>query len=78
MIPDDAIGDPHCRKHSTASVWPKQYVRLSLDSRTHLYGVLGSHASLSLSPAMQNAAFQAKHVNAQLVSASEKADFASS
>jgi 3-dehydroquinate dehydratase/shikimate dehydrogenase len=35
-----------------------------LDSRTHLYGVLGSHASLSLSPAMQNAAFQAKHVNA--------------
>jgi len=35
-----------------------------LDSRTRLYGVLGSHASLSLSPAMQNAAFQAKHVNA--------------
>ena len=35
-----------------------------LDGRTKLYGVLGSHASLSLSPAMQNAAFQAKHVNA--------------
>jgi 3-dehydroquinate dehydratase/shikimate dehydrogenase len=35
-----------------------------LDSRTQLYGVLGSHASISLSPAMQNAAFQAKHVNA--------------
>jgi 3-dehydroquinate dehydratase/shikimate dehydrogenase len=35
-----------------------------LDSRTQLYGVLGSHASMSLSPAMQNAAFQAKHVNA--------------
>jgi 3-dehydroquinate dehydratase / shikimate dehydrogenase len=35
-----------------------------LDKSTELYGVLGSHASLSLSPAMQNAAFQAKHVNA--------------
>ena len=35
-----------------------------LDRRTALYGVLGSHASISLSPAMQNAAFQAKHVNA--------------
>ena len=35
-----------------------------LDSRTRLYGVLGSHAAISLSPAMQNAAFQAKHVNA--------------
>ncbi len=35
-----------------------------LDHRTHFYGVVGSHASLSLSPAMQNAAFQAKHVNA--------------
>ena len=35
-----------------------------LDSGTQLYGVLGSHASLSLSPAMQNAAFQAKHVSA--------------
>jgi 3-dehydroquinate dehydratase/shikimate dehydrogenase len=35
-----------------------------LDRHTHLYGVVGSHASISLSPAMQNAAFQAKHVNA--------------
>jgi 3-dehydroquinate dehydratase/shikimate dehydrogenase len=35
-----------------------------LDNHTRLYGVLGSHASMSLSPAMQNAAFQAKHVNA--------------
>jgi 3-dehydroquinate dehydratase/shikimate dehydrogenase len=35
-----------------------------LEGRTQLYGVLGSHASMSLSPAMQNAAFQAKHVNA--------------
>jgi 3-dehydroquinate dehydratase/shikimate dehydrogenase len=35
-----------------------------LENRTQLYGVLGSHASISLSPAMQNAAFQAKHVNA--------------
>ena len=35
-----------------------------LDAHTQIYGVLGSHASMSLSPAMQNAAFQAKHVNA--------------
>jgi shikimate dehydrogenase len=35
-----------------------------LDTRTQLYGVVGSRASISLSPAMQNAAFQAKHVNA--------------
>ena len=35
-----------------------------LDRRTQLFGVLGSHASISLSPAMQNAAFQAKRVNA--------------
>jgi 3-dehydroquinate dehydratase / shikimate dehydrogenase len=48
-----------------------------LDSRTQLYGVLGSHASLSLSPAMQNAAFQAKHVNAVFLpcQASNLADF---
>jgi 3-dehydroquinate dehydratase/shikimate dehydrogenase len=35
-----------------------------LNHRTQLYGIVGSRASLSLSPAMQNAAFQAKHVNA--------------
>jgi len=35
-----------------------------LEKSTQLYAVLGSHASMSLSPAMQNAAFQAKHVNA--------------
>jgi 3-dehydroquinate dehydratase/shikimate dehydrogenase len=35
-----------------------------LDRRTQLYGVVGSHAAISLSPVMQNAAFQAKHVNA--------------
>ncbi len=35
-----------------------------LDRRTQVYGVVGSHAAISLSPAMQNAAFQAKHVNA--------------
>ncbi|PYV33161.1 MAG: shikimate dehydrogenase [Acidobacteria bacterium] len=35
-----------------------------LNYRTELYGVVGSHASYSLSPAMQNAAFQAKHLNA--------------
>ncbi len=48
-----------------------------LDHRTHLYGVLGSHASLSLSPAMQNAAFLAKHVNAVFLpcQTSKLADF---
>jgi shikimate dehydrogenase/3-dehydroquinate dehydratase type I len=35
-----------------------------LDQRTQLYGVVGARASISLSPAMQNAAFQGKHVNA--------------
>ncbi|MGO9272816.1 MAG: shikimate dehydrogenase [Terriglobia bacterium] len=35
-----------------------------LDRRTQLFGVVGSRASLSLSPAMQNAAFQGKHVDA--------------
>jgi 3-dehydroquinate dehydratase/shikimate dehydrogenase len=35
-----------------------------LDRRTQLYGVCGSRASTSLSPAMHNSAFQAKHVNA--------------
>jgi 3-dehydroquinate dehydratase / shikimate dehydrogenase len=35
-----------------------------LDQRTQLFGVVGSRASFSLSPAMHNSAFQAKHVNA--------------
>jgi 3-dehydroquinate dehydratase / shikimate dehydrogenase len=35
-----------------------------MDHRTKLYGVVGSHASISLSPTMHNAAFQAKRVNA--------------
>jgi 3-dehydroquinate dehydratase/shikimate dehydrogenase len=35
-----------------------------LDQRTQIYGIVGSRASLSLSPAMQNAALHAKHVNA--------------
>jgi shikimate dehydrogenase len=35
-----------------------------VDRWTQLYGVVGTCASMSLSPAMQNAAFQAKHVNA--------------
>ncbi len=35
-----------------------------LDSRTQVYGVVGSRASISLSPAMQNSALHAKHVNA--------------
>lgn len=35
-----------------------------LDHRTRLYGVVGSRASISLSPTMHNAAFHAKHINA--------------
>jgi 3-dehydroquinate dehydratase / shikimate dehydrogenase len=35
-----------------------------LDRRTQHFGIVGSRASLSLSPAMQNAAFAAKHINA--------------
>ncbi len=35
-----------------------------LDHRTQIYGVVGSRASLSLSPSMHNAAFGAKRVNA--------------
>jgi 3-dehydroquinate dehydratase/shikimate dehydrogenase len=35
-----------------------------LTHTTRLYGVVGSLASMSLSPAMQNAAFQAKHIRA--------------
>jgi 3-dehydroquinate dehydratase / shikimate dehydrogenase len=35
-----------------------------LDARTGTYGVVGSRASISLSPAMQNSAMHAKHVNA--------------
>jgi 3-dehydroquinate dehydratase/shikimate dehydrogenase len=48
-----------------------------LDRHTKLYGVVGSHASMSLSPAMQNAAFHAKHVNAVFLpcQTSKVADF---
>jgi 3-dehydroquinate dehydratase / shikimate dehydrogenase len=35
-----------------------------LDRHTQHFGIVGSRASVSLSPAMQNAAFSAKHVNA--------------
>ena len=35
-----------------------------LDRNTQHFGIVGSRASVSLSPAMQNAAFSAKHVNA--------------
>lgn len=35
-----------------------------VNQRTQIYGVVGTHASMSLSPAMQNIAFQAKHCNA--------------
>jgi 3-dehydroquinate dehydratase / shikimate dehydrogenase len=38
-----------------------------LDSRTRLYGVVGSRASVSLSPVMQNSALHAKHVDALYV-----------
>lgn len=53
----------------SAGQLPSETMRLvyrvdHLDHRTQLFGVVGSRASISLSPAMQNAAFQAKHVNA--------------
>lgn len=35
-----------------------------INHRTKLYGVVGSRASISLSPTMHNAAFQAKRINA--------------
>ncbi len=35
-----------------------------LNSHTQLFGVVGTKASMSLSPVMQNIAFQAKHINA--------------
>jgi 3-dehydroquinate dehydratase/shikimate dehydrogenase len=45
--------------------WMRSSYRVDrMDRHTQLYGVVGSHAAISLSPAMQNAAFQAKHVNA--------------
>jgi 3-dehydroquinate dehydratase/shikimate dehydrogenase len=50
-----------------------------LERRTQFYGVVGSHASISLSPAMQNAAFHAKHVNAAFLpcETSQLSDFLS-
>jgi len=47
-----------------AEVMRSTYRVENLDHRAHIYGVVGSRASMSLSPPMQNAAFQAKHVNA--------------
>jgi 3-dehydroquinate dehydratase / shikimate dehydrogenase len=47
-----------------AEVMRSTYRVEHLDHQTQIYGVVGTRASLSLSPPMQNAAFQAKHVNA--------------
>lgn len=47
-----------------AEVMRSTYRVERLDNRVQIYGVVGSRASISLSPAMQNAAFLAKHVNA--------------
>ncbi|HUY13695.1 MAG TPA: shikimate dehydrogenase [Terriglobia bacterium] len=47
-----------------AEVMRSVYRVESVDHRTQLYGVVGNRASTSLSPAMQNAAFHAKRVNA--------------
>jgi len=47
-----------------AEVMRSLYRSEHLDHRTQFYGVVGSRASLSLSPAMQNSAFHAKRVNA--------------
>ena len=48
-----------------------------LNQHTQLYGVVGTQASISLSPAMQNAAFQAKRANAVFLpcETSQLADF---
>jgi 3-dehydroquinate dehydratase/shikimate dehydrogenase len=61
----------------SAEVMRSVYRVERLDSHTQIYGVVGSHASISLSPAMQNAAFQAKHVNAVFLpcQTSQLADF---
>jgi 3-dehydroquinate dehydratase type I len=61
----------------SAEVMRSVYRVERLDTHTQIYGVLGSHASISLSPAMQNAAFQAKHVNAVFLpcQTSQLADF---
>ena len=47
-----------------AQVMRSVYRADRLDARTQIYGVVGSRASISLSPAMQNSAMHAKHVNA--------------
>lgn len=47
-----------------ASVMRMVYRVEHLDHRTQIYGIVGSRASVSLSPSMQNAAFNAKRVNA--------------
>jgi 3-dehydroquinate dehydratase/shikimate dehydrogenase len=62
-----ASGSPHFSAapgQLPAEVMRCVYRVESVDHRTQLYGVVGSRASASLSPAMQNAAFHAKHVNA--------------
>ncbi len=72
-----SIISPAAAGQIPAEVMRSVYRVERLDSRTQLYGVLGSHASISLSPAMQNAAFQAKHVNAVFLpcQTSKLADF---
>ncbi|MGH9470026.1 MAG: shikimate dehydrogenase [Terriglobia bacterium] len=47
-----------------ASMMKSIYRVERLDHRTQVFGVVGSRASFSLSPSMQNAAFNAKRVNA--------------
>jgi 3-dehydroquinate dehydratase / shikimate dehydrogenase len=47
-----------------ADVMREVYRVEHIDRKTQLFGVVGTKASLSLSPAMQNIAFQAKRVNA--------------
>lgn len=47
-----------------AQVMRSVYRADRLDARSQVYGVVGSRASISLSPAMQNSAMHAKHVNA--------------
>ncbi|MGH9407726.1 MAG: shikimate dehydrogenase [Terriglobia bacterium] len=55
-----AVASGQLPAHAMRSVYRVE----RLDHRTQLYGVVGSRASISLSPSMQNAAFNAKRVNA--------------
>jgi 3-dehydroquinate dehydratase / shikimate dehydrogenase len=55
-----AVASGQLSAHLMRSVYRVEH----LDRHTQHFGIVGSRASVSLSPAMQNVAFSAKHVNA--------------